>query len=127
MNNETVYVEFFFPGTFFSESSLVPFAGEPIPVPARAFGWLVKSRQEQISDGETLTGPFHAVGKKTLIGNFFTVDEIKARFGDSKDHGMLIRNVEGNGYRGACLCRLGNWQPVDEDVNVVASAEFVTP
>lgn len=127
MSAEVIYVEFFFPGTFFAESSLVKFTGEPIPIPPRAFGWCCKSRQEVVADGETLVGPYRAKGKKKLIGNFHTVEDLKARFGSSPDHRILISNIDGNDYRGACLCRTGNWQPVDDDVDVVASAEFATP
>jgi hypothetical protein len=126
MSTEVIYAEFFFPGTFFAESSLVPFDGEPIPVPPRAFGWRVKSRQEMVVNGEKLTGTFRTRGNKVLIGNFHTVDELKARFGDDPDHRILISNIENNEYRGACLCRTGNWQPVDDGVDVIPSAEYVT-
>jgi hypothetical protein len=127
MSVEVIYVEFFSPGSFFAESSLVKFIGDPIPVPPHAFGWCIKARREMVVDGEKLAGLYHARGKKTLIGNFHTVDELKARFGDSPDHRILISNIEGNDYRGACLCRTGNWQPVDDGVDIVPSAEFVTP
>lgn len=124
---KAVYVEFLFPGTFFPEISLVRFSGEPIPVPANAYGWNVKWRHEEQVAGETLTGPFHKVGGTTLIGNGFTLPQIKALFGQSDRHRTLLSNIEGNAYAGACLCRTGNWQPVENDTTVVASAETVTP
>jgi len=54
MSVEVIYVEFFFPGLLFAESSLVKFVGDPIPVPPRAFGWCVKARREMVVDGEKL-------------------------------------------------------------------------
>lgn len=121
------YIEFFFPGSFFAESSAVKFKGKPVLVPPRSFGWLIKQRQETEVDGETLAGPFHQVGHKTLIGNFYTLDELKVQFGHSREHSILLSNIENNDYKGACMCRTGNWQPVDETVDVVPSAESVSP
>ncbi|MGN6383687.1 MAG: hypothetical protein ACTHMK_13875 [Dyella sp.] len=122
-----VYVEFLFPGTFFPELSLVPFAGEPIPVPANAYGWSLKKRQEVLFGEEMLVGKLNKLGGTTLIGHAYSLAELKAEFGSSEKHRILISNIEGNGYLGACLCRTGNWQPIDEDTTVVPAADSVTP
>jgi uncharacterized protein (UPF0128 family) len=121
------YVEFLYPGSFFSESSAKEVKTRDVSklkVPKNAFGFKffdilsvvvdadgkkVKLTSEQIN-----VSPMHYYG-----GKIYTVAELKREF---PNNDILISNIEGNGYKKAIRCRTGNWQPFEEtDIFVEAA------
>ena len=116
------YVEFMYPGSFFSEteSKLVTSRRMLLAdVPRNAFGYSFYDLESTILNGETLTGKPKNKSKIFLIGKPYTLDELRALFGSQADMRVLISNVERNKWRGAVLCRSGNWQPMMDTTEVV--------
>ena len=110
------YIEFFYPGSFFSESSTQKVKTRDVSrvkVPKNAFGFKFFDILSVVVD---------AAGKKVLLtserinvspmhyygGKPYTVAELKREFPNER---TLISNIENNGYWKAIRCRTGNWQP----------------
>lgn len=124
----TTYVEFLYPGSFFSESSTAKVTSRDtskLKVPKNAFGFKffdilsvvvdADGKQVELTSERLNLSPLHYYG-----GKLYTVAELKRDF---PNNSTLISNVEGNGYAKAIKCRTGNWQPFDKtDVFVEEAA-----
>lgn len=113
------YVEFLYPGSFMSESSMREVKTRDVlkvEVPKNAFCFsffdilsvIVEAdgRKVQLTSERVNVSPKHYYG-----GKLYTVAELKCAFPSER---ILIRNIEGNGYKKAIKCRTGNWQPLKE-------------
>ena len=121
------YIEFLYPGSFFSESSTQKVKTRDVSrvkVPKNAFGFKffdilsvvvdADGKKSQLTSERINVSPMHYYG-----GKLYTVAELKREF--PNEH-TLISNIEGNGYPKAIRCRTGNWQPFEKtDVFVEAA------
>jgi len=111
------YVEFFYPGIFFSESSSREVA-ERVPrgeFPDGSFGCRFFDREAVKGDHDDwLYGsPFNYSGIYYRGGTDYTLKEVKAFF---PNEDILISNMEANGYEKVIKTSMGNWQPfTDKD------------
>lgn len=105
------YVTFYYPGTFFSETSSTKIKNREvkIEIPEGAFAYMFWDREETKSGKETLTGK-----EKNLTGYFYpqgrlhTLADVKKNF---PQHTTLISNMEINKYKQVVETKQGNWQP----------------
>lgn len=114
------YVEFSFPGAFFSEYSVKEVAErnpELITVPEGAFAYRFFDRIETVVDGETLTGERKNFSPFTYFGTAYTLEEVKAQF---PEYTILISNMECNGWNRVVKTLRGNWQPLGEGDTVIS-------
>lgn len=114
MAETRTYVEFFYPGAFFDETSTreVQSRDSNVSVPDGAFGFRffdVMSTDEggvkMVSDKLNLS-PMHYYG-----GRIMTLDEVRHEMPDAR---ILISNMEGNGYARVIRCRTGNFKPFED-------------
>lgn len=114
------YMEIFYPGSFFSETSekLVTSRKVPTKCPKGAFGVRFFDREEMKKGGEVLFGKNKNYSAKYYWGTTYTPAQIKKEF---PDQDILYSNVKNNGYKKAVRTVMGNWQPV-EDKDVVIPA-----
>ena len=120
------YIEFLYPGSFFSESSTQEVKTRDVSkvkVPKNAFGFKffdilsvvvdTDGKKVKLTSERINVSPKHYYG-----GKLYTVAELKREFPNER---ILISNIEGNGYPKAIRCRTGNWQPFEKtDVFVEA-------
>lgn len=117
METKTItYVEYIYPGAFFSESGVQKVTDRDISkldIPDGAFAFkffdIIFTKTED--DVAMQSDHLNISGKHYIGGKLYTVDEVKRDFPDSR---TLISNLVGNGHTGAIHCRTGNWQPFDE-------------
>lgn len=109
------YVEFFFPGSFVSESDVRQVQSrdsEPDYIPPSCYGYRFFSRTEVQHDGETLIGKNTNYSPMTFFGETYTLAEVEALNDDSLR--ILLSNMRCNGYARVVKTRRGNWQPLNE-------------
>jgi hypothetical protein len=116
------YVEFFYPGSFVSETSRKPVPERDVPVdlPAGAYGYRFLSRSEVEHDGETLIGKDRNVGPMTYVGEILTVADIKA-LNDGRDYYTLLANMRINRWDRVVRTVRGNFQQLNDGDKVVAA------
>lgn len=112
------YVEFFFPGSLFAESTTKKVKTRDvskIKVPKNAFRFRFFDKHiysETIDEIElknekvTNESPVYYYG-----GKVYTIAELKREFPNEK---TLIGNIESYKCKKAICCRTGNWQPFGE-------------
>lgn len=108
------YVQFSYPGAFFSEHSTEEIAernAELVKVPEGAFAYQFYDREEVEVDGETLRGECKNYSGFTYFGKAYTLEEVKSEF---PQYTTLISNMECNGWNKVVRTRRGNWQPIEE-------------
>lgn len=107
------YVEFYFPGSFFAETSVKEIGDrdDVFKIPKGCYGYCFFDREEVMVDGEKLTGKRKNQSGMVFFGKKYSVKELKRKFPDEK---RLISNVERNGFEFAVRTVIGNWQPVRE-------------
>lgn len=113
------YVEFSFPGEFFSEYTVQEVAErnpELVKVPEGVFAYRFFDRSEAIVDGETIVGDRKNFSPLTYLGTAYTLEEVKAQFPECTP---LISNMECNGWNRVVKTRRGNWQPLEEGDTVI--------
>lgn len=113
------YVEFSFPGAFFSEYKVQEVTErnpELVKVPEGAFAYRFFDQSEAIVDGETLVGDRKNFSPLTYFGTAYTLEEVKAQFPECT---TLISNMECNGWNRVVKTRRGNWQPLEEGDTVI--------
>lgn len=115
------YVEFSYPGLLFPETGVVEVNERKIElkdVPERAFGYQFFDRQEITSEGELLIGQAQNKSKRFLIGKPYTNDQLAKLYGQDPTKRTLLFNLR-QYPQGGILCRTGNWQPVDDNIEVI--------
>lgn len=108
------YVEFSYPGAFFSEHSIKEIAErkpELVNAPEDAFAYRFYDREEVEVDGELLCGERKNFSAFTYFGKVYSLEEVKAEF---PQYTTLINNMECNGWNKVVRTRRGNWQPLGE-------------
>lgn len=121
------YIEFLYPGAFFTESSTQEVKTRDVSrakMPKNAYGFKffdilsmaakVDGKQVQLTSERINVSPMHYYG-----GKVYTVAELKREFPNKH---VLIGNIEGNGYKKAILCRTGNWQVFDKTDVLIKAA-----
>jgi hypothetical protein len=109
------YVEFMFPGSFFSETTTRKVSSRvtPTDIPEGAYGYRFFDRQELTEGGETLIGKNTNYSGTTYPGGVtFTVEQVENLPGDYK---ILASNMRNNGYDLVVRTRRGNFQPFNKD------------
>lgn len=116
------YVEFFYPGVMFDETSLEEVTSrdvDRVKVPQGAFGFLffdLMSTEEggvKMESDRLNISPMYYYG-----GRIMTLDEVRREVPSAH---TLIGNMEGNDYNRVIRCRTGNFKPFhDGDVYVEA-------
>jgi len=115
------YVEIYYPGGFFSETSTIEIKNREVDfeIPENCFGYRLFDRTEVKQDGELLIGDRKNISGMVYLGEKYSLSRLKKEFGNKKDYRILISNVEDNGYKGAVKTRRGNWQPLTEKDKVL--------
>lgn len=113
------YVTVMYPGSFFPEESTRRVnSRDPDELlktlEPGAFAFQFFDRTEMEVAGETLTGQPQNQSGTFYIGKEYSLAEVKAEFGASKERRILIGNLEGNNYARAVHCRTRNWRPLLE-------------
>ena len=120
MAKTTTYVEFFFPGVMFDESSVKEVTNRDtkgVNVPNGAFGFRffdVKTTEEdgvKMESDRLNESPMYYYG-----GRVMTLADVRREMPDSH---TLISNMRGNGYKRVIRCRTGNFKPFQKgDVHI---------
>lgn len=115
MSKKKTYVEFFFRGVLFDETSVREVQSrdvEKLEVPKNAFGFQFFDVLTTTQEGVELTSdrlnesPMHYYG-----GRIMTLEEVRAEMPDAT---TLISNMEGNGYDRVIRCTQGNFKPFED-------------
>lgn len=106
------YIEFYYPGSFVSETEKRPVADRtrPVTIPMGAYAYRFFERQEVPSDGETLCGAPRNHSAMTYFGKALTAEQVKALPGDYR---VLLSNMECNGWSMVVQTLRGNFQPLN--------------
>lgn len=110
------YIEWFYPGTFVSESqgSEVATREAPTERPNGTYGYRFYSRSEVELDGEQLVGARKDISPMTFYGKEFTLEQVRALPEDwPGQNSILISNITRNGYERMVRTVRGNWQLLD--------------
>lgn len=108
------YVEFFFPGSFMSETSTTEVSDRSTPthVPPNAFAYRFHEIEEVTLDGEKLKGNAKNYSGMHYFGQAFTLSQVKEQFPTQK---ILISNMECNGWKKIVRTKIGNFQPLNDN------------
>ncbi len=114
------YIEFFYPGSFVSESSAQEVADRtpPAELPKGAYGYRFFARSEVTQDGETLRGQPKDYSGMTYYGEVMTLEEVKA-LTPSSDYRILVSNIECNGWDRVVRTIRGQFMPLNAGDSVV--------
>lgn len=113
------YVEFMYPGAFFSETEVREVKERDptkLEVPQGCFGYRFFERQEVQEGGETLFGQPRNYSGTTYFGKAMTIADVKREMPDAK---TLISNMENNGWDKVVKTRRGNFQPLQLEDRVI--------
>ena len=118
------YIEFFYPGSFVSESSTQEVADRtpPAELPKGAYGYRFFARSEVTQDGETLRGQPKDHSSMTYYGEAMTLEEVKA-LTPSSDYRILVSNMKCNGWGRVVRTIRGQFMPLNDGDVVVTSNE----
>ena len=118
---QKTYVEILYPGSFLLESSIKPVdSRDPakFKAPKGCFGYRFFDREEVVSDDEeVLKGKPKNHSGTYYFGKVMTVDEVKSQVPDS---GILVTNMQTNGWDRVVKTRCGNFQPLTSSDTIVA-------
>ncbi len=114
------YIEYFYPGSFVSESSAQEVADRTTPgeLPKGAYGYRFFARSEVTQDGETLRGQQKDHSPMTYFGEVMTLDEVKALTPFS-DYRILVSNMECNRWDRVVRTIRGQFMPLNAGDSVV--------
>ena len=106
------YVEFFFPGSFASETSAQEVASraDAVELPRGAYGYRFFARREIEQGGEVLKGERKDIGPMTYYGEVLTLEDVQSLTGDYR---ILASNMKCNGWDRVVRTVRGNFQPLD--------------
>lgn len=114
------YVEFLFPGSFFSESSVQRYK-PGMKIPDRCFGYQFFDKTSTKVGSETLEGRPKNFKGRYYLGKVYSQAEVKKM----KLPGFLAENMETNGWAFAVKCRTGNWQPFEKKDKIVTGTTVI--
>ncbi len=125
-------VTFYRPGSFFSEESTQEVTThDPKEIaklaPEHSFCFTIRDyvAKTTIVDGEEFEkteAEGESTGRFYIGGSVYTVDEMRAQFGEDSDKRILISNMESNGWPAVIQCKTGNWQPFGEKDELLEAA-----
>lgn len=107
------YIEYSFPGSFFSEHSVKEVANRNIPksVPDGCFGFCFFDVEEVDVNGERLTGK-----RKNKSGMHYYGEKLNAnQVAKLPDTAILLRNMKNNNWDFVVRTIRGNFQPLHAD------------
>lgn len=118
------YIEFYYPGSFVSETSAQEVSDRtpPSELPKGAYGYRFFARSDVTQDGETLRGQPKDHSPMTYYGESMTLEEVKA-LAPSGDYRILVSNMECNGWDRVVLTVRGQFMPLNAGDSVVAPNE----
>jgi len=107
------YIEWFYPGSFVSDSSshLVEERVRPTEIPARAYAFRFYSRKEVELDGEVLLGEKRDFSGTTYFGEEVTQEQIVEQMGTKC---ILYQNMKCNGWKSVVRTIKGQYMPIQE-------------
>lgn len=112
---KTTYIEFYYRGAIFAETSVKEVASRDtkgVDVPEGSYGFRyfdMMSTEEggvKMTSGRLNISPIHYYG-----GRIMTLDEVRREMSDAH---ILISNIENNGYTRVIRCRTGNFVPFED-------------
>jgi hypothetical protein len=114
------YVEFYFPGSFFSETSVkeVTSRSAPVDIPKGAYGYCFYSQEEIEQGGEILVGKVKDRSPMTYFGEILTLEQVKA-LEPAWDYRILVSYMENNKWERVVRTVRGGFQPLREGDRVV--------
>lgn len=109
------YVEFYYPGSFFSETDVKPIKSRDakITLPERAYAYRIFDREEIKSGRETLVGKPKNYSPRYIKGEKYDLERVKNEVPDSL---ILQSNMRGNDWKYVIKCRQGFIEPWEGDV-----------
>lgn len=114
------YIEVFYPGSFFSESSAKEISSrDTLPeIGEKAFGYRFFDRESTMQNGEELLGK-----AKNYSNSFYIGEELSAVQAIARHPGnsILKSNIECNGYARLVLTKFGQLLPLEENDVVITS------
>lgn len=114
------YIEYFYPGSFVSETSIEEVKDRTITkdIPKGAYCFRFFDREEIEVNGEVLRGKAKNHSKEYYPdAELYDVERVMR---EVTNPSILIRNMEGNGWKQVVKSRRGNFQPYDpEKVEIV--------
>lgn len=117
------YVEFSYPGAFFSESSArVVSERDPSKVraPKECFGYRFFDRQEaKAEDGEVLVGQARNQSGMHYFGKVMTLEDVQR---EMPQDSTLVQNMKGNGWKKVVKTRFGHFQPFESRDTIVSAS-----
>lgn len=116
------FVEFFFPGSFVSETTAreVIDRSTPKDIPNGAYGYRFYSQQQVELGDETLRGEPKDYSGTTYFGKAMTLDEVAALPIDTT---ILQSNMRCNGWARVVRTIRGNFQPLTANDTVIDRPE----
>ena len=107
------YIEFFYPGSFVSETSTQEVVDRTPPdeLPKGAYGYRYFAQSEVTQDGETLCGKPKDYSGTTYYGDVMTLEQVKA-LTPSSDYRILVSNMECNGWERVVRTIRGQFMPL---------------
>lgn len=108
------YIEFFYPGSFVSETTFreVFDRTPPADTPARAYGYRFFARNEVECDGEKLTGDRKEYSPTTYFGETLTLADVLA-LTPPGDYKILVSNMRNNGWERVVRTVRGQFMPLE--------------
>ena len=113
------FVVFKLPGSFVAEQTVREVNNRSLPtdIPRNCFGFYFYDSYEATGPmGETIRGEKQNVSGMFYFGEVFTLEQVKACVPDAK---ILISNMECNGWSRVVRTRLGNWQQLETNDQVI--------
>jgi hypothetical protein len=109
------YVEFFYPGSFMSETSAQEVADRAPPdeLPKGAYGYRFFARSEVVQDGETFIGKNKDYSPTTYCGEVFTLEDVKA-LTPRGNYRILVGNMECNKWDRVVRTIHGQFMPLND-------------
>ena len=118
------YVEFFYPGVLFAESSSVSIDAREsfnvTDVPTNAYAYRFYDREEIDQNDEKLVGPIKHISGFYFFGKVYDADDVVTLFPEAS---ILARNMQYNGWNKVVKTRCGNWQPFDETTDRIVEID----
>ena len=115
------YVEFYYPGSLFAETSTKEVARRDpalVKLPKGAYGFRFFDRTEIEEGGETLMGERKNFSRFTYYGEEWPLERIERELPNER---ILISNIKGNGYKAAVKTIRGNWMWLEKGDRVLAA------
>lgn len=130
VTEETItFIEFFYPGSLFSESSdrQVKNRDKPKRIPKNAYSYRFYDKVKITIEGEDAWTKDEVFWRKAknfsgqhfIDGEKFTLVQLKKKYGKDDNYAILISNMKCNRWKHVVKCKTGNWQPFEKGDKIV--------